>query len=829
MRWAAQGDLIHQDDTVMKILDRPDLRQIGKKLRKGVYTTGLISKFGKNRVALFITGMQHAGENLDTIVAHCLAHARRKLLAQLYSMFVAVEFPPKPLGGSTGRVSHRDGFRSGMTWNQSCFLLIGSSSGHRRSPAPGDRRGSYSCLYWGSIPPALGATMFHLPRTTPALLHPAALLAAVLAAPCAQAAWTFAQEAPLGVDLPDQPIALASLTDEDLFVLVRACRDPHGKDAWAPSAVAPLFHLRPDHRGRWEKTLVAELPADIQGMAQGPGNSLLLLGSGDAFLLQLAAEDGRIWKPQDQVLALDRTAIDPLNLEGAPSDGIAAGPDGRVYEAQAGGIQCWSRAGGQLSREAFAAETAGYGRASSLAVDDRGVVYRVDRARSAFLRYAPGCGDVLEASLDWGIPGFRPRKVAAFHGRIVVAGTTPGAPLHWSLAVLTPGPSRGVSMGTPAPLGVRLAKDAPFCLSPGGHLFHARPGRAGVSLLRRMAAAAGEAKDSLPAPALAESASQAALPAPAEATRAGKAEPPRPPQHRLLLSPVEKRLKAAHAAALARHASGALAGFLAAWLQDGQRPPVLARQLAAAGPAIPDPPLVRPNAGPDRFTLTLPALGRAAHWMLQHALRDGRELDSLAWSGADAASDAFPGISLSRNKVHNTVYLEVRNLARYAEEIDAPFGDGLVAGELRKSRNITGVRTYHRPGTLWCDGLTLVLDPACRRILALNASGMVLAGRPRAEVQAGAGNPAGVGNSRGGYREGDAKDVCILPPPAAGGTPGPRSPLSGIPSPWSQPASPAPELSPRPGATGEGPVHGPGRQAGGTDPGQGLTPDCIKY
>jgi transposase len=111
MRWAAQGDLIYQDDTVMKILDRPDLRMIGKKERKGVYTTGLISKCGKNRVALFITGMQHAGENLadllklrmadlakpiqmcdahaantskklelDTIVAHCLAHARRKFV-----------------------------------------------------------------------------------------------------------------------------------------------------------------------------------------------------------------------------------------------------------------------------------------------------------------------------------------------------------------------------------------------------------------------------------------------------------------------------------------------------------------------------------------------------------------------------------------------------------------------------------------------------------------------------------------------------------------------------------------------------------------------------
>jgi len=113
MRWAAQGQLIHQDDTVMKLLDRPDLAQEGrKKGRKGVYTTGLIARHGRNRVALFITGMQHAGENLadllkrrmadlpkpiqmcdaaavntpnkgqalDTIVAHCLAHARRKFV-----------------------------------------------------------------------------------------------------------------------------------------------------------------------------------------------------------------------------------------------------------------------------------------------------------------------------------------------------------------------------------------------------------------------------------------------------------------------------------------------------------------------------------------------------------------------------------------------------------------------------------------------------------------------------------------------------------------------------------------------------------------------------
>jgi len=30
IRWAAQGELIHQDDTVMKLLDRPDLCKDGK-------------------------------------------------------------------------------------------------------------------------------------------------------------------------------------------------------------------------------------------------------------------------------------------------------------------------------------------------------------------------------------------------------------------------------------------------------------------------------------------------------------------------------------------------------------------------------------------------------------------------------------------------------------------------------------------------------------------------------------------------------------------------------------------------------------------------------
>ncbi len=120
LTWAAQGDVIYQDDTTMKVLSRPDLMTRGTKLRKGVYTSGIISKAGEHWVALFLTGMNHAGENLaevlrrrraelgkpiqmcdaasantsrdlDTLVAHCLAHARRRFVE------VAEDFPEECL------------------------------------------------------------------------------------------------------------------------------------------------------------------------------------------------------------------------------------------------------------------------------------------------------------------------------------------------------------------------------------------------------------------------------------------------------------------------------------------------------------------------------------------------------------------------------------------------------------------------------------------------------------------------------------------------------------------------------------------------------------
>ena len=115
IRQAAQGTVLHNDDTTMKILE------LGKQLaqaramqgdsppRTGVFTTGIVSLNMGHEIALFFTGNQHAGENLDevlkqraktlsppiqmsdalsrnlpktfeTLVANCNAHARRKFV-----------------------------------------------------------------------------------------------------------------------------------------------------------------------------------------------------------------------------------------------------------------------------------------------------------------------------------------------------------------------------------------------------------------------------------------------------------------------------------------------------------------------------------------------------------------------------------------------------------------------------------------------------------------------------------------------------------------------------------------------------------------------------
>jgi transposase len=116
IRQAAQGQVLHHDDTKMKILalTGPSGEPTGSDPtevsdRTGVFTSGIVSILEGCQIALFFTGHRHAGENLaavlkqraselgrpiqmcdalsrnmadelKTIVANCLTHGRRRFV-----------------------------------------------------------------------------------------------------------------------------------------------------------------------------------------------------------------------------------------------------------------------------------------------------------------------------------------------------------------------------------------------------------------------------------------------------------------------------------------------------------------------------------------------------------------------------------------------------------------------------------------------------------------------------------------------------------------------------------------------------------------------------
>ena len=116
IRQAAQGEVLHNDDTSMRVLR---LERDPKDERTGVFTSGIVSTGQGRKIALYFTGSQHAGENLadvlkqrsrelpspmqmcdalsrnvprlaagtEILLANCLAHGRRQFVE------VAENFP----------------------------------------------------------------------------------------------------------------------------------------------------------------------------------------------------------------------------------------------------------------------------------------------------------------------------------------------------------------------------------------------------------------------------------------------------------------------------------------------------------------------------------------------------------------------------------------------------------------------------------------------------------------------------------------------------------------------------------------------------------------
>jgi hypothetical protein len=73
---AAQGEVLHNDDTSMRILR---LAREPSDKRTGTFTSGIVSLWQGRRIALFFTGRQHAGENL----AHVLKRRAEQIRAPI--------------------------------------------------------------------------------------------------------------------------------------------------------------------------------------------------------------------------------------------------------------------------------------------------------------------------------------------------------------------------------------------------------------------------------------------------------------------------------------------------------------------------------------------------------------------------------------------------------------------------------------------------------------------------------------------------------------------------------------------------------------------------
>ena len=72
---AAQGQVLHNDDTRMLVRQRDPSQQNedadpNASGRTGQFTSGIVSILGEHKIALYFTGNNHAGENLDKVLQH---------------------------------------------------------------------------------------------------------------------------------------------------------------------------------------------------------------------------------------------------------------------------------------------------------------------------------------------------------------------------------------------------------------------------------------------------------------------------------------------------------------------------------------------------------------------------------------------------------------------------------------------------------------------------------------------------------------------------------------------------------------------------------------
>jgi hypothetical protein len=131
---AASGKLIHHDDTSVRILSLiKENKRLGEGQRRGMFTTGILSEYLGHKIALFISGRKHSGENMTDLLSErspelpkiirmcdpltsnlatafieylckCLAHGRRKF----YDLHKFFEKECRTVLKALGKAYHND-------------------------------------------------------------------------------------------------------------------------------------------------------------------------------------------------------------------------------------------------------------------------------------------------------------------------------------------------------------------------------------------------------------------------------------------------------------------------------------------------------------------------------------------------------------------------------------------------------------------------------------------------------------------------------------------------------------------------------------------------
>lgn len=565
-----------------------------------------------------------------------------------------------------------------------------------------------------------------------------------------------------------KPVCLASLGDNDIFIIDRAaecktctsarararCRHQH-------SSLVNLHYLA--DKGSWSRSRLSRpLPPTSTWLGWGGGNTLLLADGEELSRLHLVRE-GNSWKVvrAETIISWlwlgamtgggtvfptfattpDRSVVVGLGRSVLllPPDLIRSGP-GSVKWLLGKPPHADSRAGTRPQ----GAEAPGSG--MLVAVDGHGRVLVVDQKTRGVLAIDPATGAVSRVirADQWPLAEFVPVDLAAAGRQLFVYGHAGASPLARAVLV---GLDLGAK-GEPCTISpaIDTIKGAPFTFTPLGHmaladwfsgriLFFpnpaARPMVRGESAeLAAARAAADAAYEALLEEVTAESAK--AKPASKVETKVEtKVEAEGPDDSGFRRHPSDQE----HPQRIAQVTADLAASPRFGWTFDDwvarerSRHPVrvagLAELVQPADRSVPLAVPATPPAGLARFTLREAALRRVVKWMLLNAGLANRPHEVAPGQTQGGSGMPLFSFAMYEDNRCRRVILELSDLRPVADRIDRLGGDPgtSVAGQLDAVDGIVGIRAPKDEPAWFGYGLTLVLGEGNRSIAAIHPGG----------------------------------------------------------------------------------------------------------